>query len=107
MAGSKALAREIATQRITILFHQATLAAAKEPELSRSYVRLLRRISAHYKVKLGSRIRNSICSRCNTMLVPGLTATVTLASSKSFAAYRCMNCGAERHLFYRRRQSRQ
>ena len=105
MAGSKALVREIAAQRILILFHQAELAAAKEPALSRSYISLLRRISTHYKVRLGARIRSSLCGRCNTVLIPGLTASVTIASSKGFAVYKCRNCGAEKHIFYRKRSA--
>ncbi len=102
---SKALAKQIAGQRIEILLHHARHDAVAEPEQSRSYVRLARRIGAHYRVKLSRKEKDSFCGRCNTMLVPGATATVVVASSKGFVAYRCATCGAEKHVFYRKRNA--
>ena len=66
-----------------------------------SYVRLLRRISSHYRIGLGREMRNALCSKCNSVLVPGLTANVVLASSKGYAVYTCKRCGAERHIIYK------
>lgn len=98
---SKALVKDIARQRISILFGLAERALQDEPELSRSYVRLLRRISSHYRIGLGREMRNALCSKCNSVLVPGLTAKVVLASSKGYAVYTCKRCGAERHIIYK------
>ena len=69
--------------------------------MPRSYVRLLRRISSHYRIGLGREMRNALCSKCNSVLVPGLTANVVLASSKGYAVYTCKRCGAERHIIYK------
>jgi ribonuclease P protein subunit RPR2 len=68
--------------------------------LSARYVRLAREISSHYKVKMKKQERNSFCKKCNSMLIPGKTCTVTLASSKGQAIYKC-RCGAERKIFYK------
>ncbi|MCL4411611.1 hypothetical protein M1329_01615 [Candidatus Marsarchaeota archaeon] len=103
---SKALVKEIARQRISILFDLARRNLRDRPELSREYVVLLRSISAHYRIGLGRDMRNVLCSKCNSVLVPGLTASVVLASSKGYAAYKCMVCGTEKHIVYKRQKGK-
>lgn len=84
-----------------ILFGLATKKIESDSRLSHRYVLLLKKIAAHYKVQTPKRIRNNICAKCNQVLVPGLNATVRVVSSKGYVAYKCSNCGTERHVFYR------
>lgn len=93
--------KEIAAERIPLLFGLALREARRDIGLSRGYIRTLKRISQHYKVHVPNDIDSRICGHCNTVLMPGLTATVRLVSSKGFVSYRCDSCGRERHVFYK------
>ncbi len=77
------------------------IGSEKEPDaLSRRYVKLAREMSSHYKVRLGRSEKHSFCKKCNSMLIPGKTCTVTLASSIGKVIYKC-KCGAETGIFYK------
>ncbi|MCL4373690.1 MAG: ribonuclease P [Candidatus Marsarchaeota archaeon] len=103
----KELVRGIAEERIAILFDLAKKSTIENTgisrNLARSYVKKILLISMHYKVKLPKRVKDSICARCNTVLIPGLNAHVRLASSHSYIALKCDNCGYEKHIFYKGR----
>lgn len=96
------LVKEIAAERIRILYNLAAGMAGKDEALSTEYVKTLRRISSHYKVGIPEDIKDRICKRCNLVLVPGLTADVRLASSKGYVVYACRKCKGENHIFYKR-----
>ncbi|MFI5412319.1 MAG: ribonuclease P protein component 4 [Candidatus Micrarchaeales archaeon] len=96
----KTLVKKIASERIEILFGLADSTIKNDPELSGRYVRSLRKIISHYKVKAPKKINNSICTRCNILLSPGLTSTVRVVSSKRYIAYKCNKCGKEIHVRY-------
>ena len=97
----EAVIKEIAAERILILYDMAVEQAAKDIVLSKLYVRTLRRISSRYKVHLPEEMKGRICRTCNLVLIPGLTASVRLASSKGYMVYRCNICKGENHIFYR------
>ncbi len=71
----------------------------------RKYVKLMLKISTHYRVKMPDKIKESICKNCQSVLVPGLNAKVRLVSSHGYVAYSCNGCGFERHTFYAKRGS--
>ena len=101
MAKSKRpLVRQIAEERIKILFVLAEKTLEEDRPLSSKYVKYLRRIAAHYKVGMPAGIRNRICTKCNLVLSPGLTSSVRVVSSKGYVAYKCLVCGSERHIHY-------
>lgn len=100
-AAKKGVVRTIAAERISILFGLAQKAAQSEPNLMHRYVAELRKICAHYKVKVPARMKNSMCYSCNSVMVPGVNASVRLASSKGYVAYTCASCGSERHVHYK------
>lgn len=95
------IVKEMARERIGRLLklaHDRTVMADAD-QLSRRYVKLAKEMSSHYKVKMDGREKASFCKKCNAMLIPGKTCTVTIASSKGSIIYRC-RCGAERKLYY-------
>ncbi|MEM0150081.1 MAG: ribonuclease P protein component 4 [Candidatus Micrarchaeaceae archaeon] len=100
----KQLVSGIAKQRIAILYGLAKEAATKNtPEelaLSRSYTTKIKLISMHYKVKLPKEIKNSICKKCGSLLIPGLSAQVRIASANHYAIWKCSSCGTEKHIPY-------
>jgi ribonuclease P protein subunit RPR2 len=96
------LVKEIAAERIQILYDLAIGRIDIDAELSSEYVKTLRRISAHYKVGIPENIKDRICKKCNLVLIPGLTASVRLASSRGYVVYACKKCKSENHIFYKR-----
>ena len=102
MSGERgSLIKSIAAERISILYNLAVSQTGKDMELVKDYVKILRRISAHYKVGIPEGIKDRICKRCNLALIPGLTASVRLASSKGYIVYKCGRCRGENHVFYK------
>ena len=99
------LACEIAHARI-----EALLGLARERTktggqgsgaLAKRYVRLARKISSRYRVKIPRKAGSYICRGCNSLLMPGVNARVRLASSKRYIIYKCGDCGKETHVFYK------
>lgn len=90
--------KDIAKERIRILYSLAN--DEPDSELSRKYIKLMKEISRHYKIRLDKKTKSSICKKCNSLLIPGKTAKVRIASSKKYVLYTCLNCGAETHLHY-------
>ena len=100
MEGRRSLIKEIAKERIEILFGLAE--KQKDAKLVGSYLSIMKRIQAHYKVGLPSRIKNRMCSGCGALLMPGLNCTTKIASSRGYVIYRCRACGAENHVRYKK-----
>jgi ribonuclease P protein subunit RPR2 len=94
------IVKKIANERIEILYQLAKESYSTDPELSRSYVKLIKEISSHYKITLDKSIKNNICRKCDTVLIPGQSSTVRTVSSKRFMSYKCNNCGEELHIHY-------
>lgn len=99
------LQKEMALERIGRLFDLA-YAKTEAPDvesrlLARKYMNIARRISLHYKIRLPEEIKNKICKRCNSVLIPGITCAVRV--NKSFVLYKC-NCGRESRIFIRHHQ---
>lgn len=91
--------KEIASERIELLFDHAKNELERNPSLSHTYVRTLKKIGSHYKVPIPKHISNNICTKCNMVLEPGITATVRVVSSKGYVSYKCAKCGKEKHIF--------
>ena len=96
------LIKEVAAARIERLFSLAEkkTEARGSDALAKRYVALARRISSHYKVKLPIEIKNKICKKCNSVLVPGISCTVRIAS-QGYIVYRCA-CGAQKKIFLKK-----
>jgi ribonuclease P protein subunit RPR2 len=94
-AKKSGVVRRIALERIVILYRLAEDTYKTDPDLSRRYLRLVKQISSHYKIKLAKEMKRHICRKCGSLLVPGDTLSVRLASSKRLVMYKCGNCGAE------------
>jgi RNase P subunit RPR2 len=94
------LTSEIVKERIDVLFGLAKECAATDGELSREYVRHMKKISTHCRTKLPKAVKNGICKKCDSVLIPGLSALVRVASSKRYVVYECLACRTEKHLHY-------
>jgi ribonuclease P protein subunit RPR2 len=92
--------KKIAVERIGILYDLAVATYNTDPKLSSQYIKKLKRISAHYRIKLDNNMKRHICKRCGSLLVSGSNLSIKIASSKRLVLYKCLNCGAETRLPY-------
>lgn len=81
---------EIAKKRIKFLFEEAKDVFKKNSKLSDKYIKIARRISMKYKIKLPSELKKKFCKHCHSYLVPGVTCRVRL--HKHRVIYYCLNC---------------
>jgi ribonuclease P protein subunit RPR2 len=95
----------IAKDRINILYNLAYAEFCKNDEdsikLGKRYVKLMFEISMHYKIEIPKVIKQKLCKKCKTILIPGLNCEVVVASSKGYISYKC-KCGNELHNFYKK-----
>lgn len=88
----KRFAKRIAEERIKILFNLAFKVLKENPERSRRYIELLRKIAlkTNYRLK---KLKRKFCKVCNTPLLPGLTARVRLSKKHKTINVTCLFCG--------------
>lgn len=63
--------KQVARERISVLFRQARQAFHEHPEWSNRYVDLARRIAMRQRVRIGHEYRRQYCHYCYAFLVPG------------------------------------
>jgi ribonuclease P protein subunit RPR2 len=82
--------KQIAQERIAVLFEQARLAFAESPDLSNRYVVLARRIAMRQRIRIPQELRRQYCHNCNTFLVPGSNMRVRVHSGNVVVT--CLSC---------------
>ncbi|MEM4397698.1 MAG: ribonuclease P protein component 4 [Candidatus Woesearchaeota archaeon] len=82
--------RENAEKWILRLFSLAEEFFKEYPNLSNRYVKLARKISMKYKVKIPRELKRRFCKHCHSYLYPSLNCRVRLTQKK--VVYYCLNC---------------
>jgi ribonuclease P protein subunit RPR2 len=82
--------REIALERISNLFKEASSAFSHDSSLSNRYVELARKIAMKAKVRIPRELKRRFCKRCLSYLVPSKNCIVRLQNSR--VVYTCLNC---------------
>jgi RNase P subunit RPR2 len=98
----KKLITDIAKERIETLIKEATkIEQGNNPrhDLSKRYLLIAKQIKEHYKIN-DKTFKKAICKQCGTILIPGKSCTVTIASSKRKIIYKCNNCSFETKIHY-------
>jgi ribonuclease P protein subunit RPR2 len=87
-------AKQIAKQRLQILFQQATHTYRANPKLAQSYLQSARKIAMAARLRLPTAYRRRICKKCNMLLVPGETSRVRIRQGREpHVVATCLNCG--------------
>ena len=73
--------KEIATQRILILFDNAVSNARKNPKLAEQQAQIARKISMRFKIKMPGQIRQSFWRKCKKFIVPSISSKVRIGRS--------------------------
>ena len=86
--------KQIARQRIQILFEQAKNVAKSDPKLAAKYVKSARRIAMAAKIRLPLEFRRQTCKNCNALFVHGSNCRVRIKQKReSHVVVTCLNCG--------------
>ncbi|MFH1456204.1 MAG: ribonuclease P [archaeon] len=82
--------KDIAKERITILFQQADKVFSKNKGLANRYVTLARKISMKSKVRIPSELKRKFCKHCYHYFKPSVN--VRIRTQKGKLVYYCLNC---------------
>jgi ribonuclease P protein subunit RPR2 len=87
-------AKQIAKQRIAILFQQAAAIYKTDPALAQNYLLTARKIAMSARLSLPTAYKRCICKKCNSLLVPGETSRVRIKPTReTHIVVTCLNCG--------------
>jgi ribonuclease P protein subunit RPR2 len=104
----KSAAKQIARQRIQVLFQQAKKVYRDNPQLSSRYVETARKIAMAAKIRLPTVYRRQICKNCNMLLVQGTNCRVRIKQKREpHVVVTCLNCGYQTRLLLRKKKEKQ
>jgi ribonuclease P protein subunit RPR2 len=86
--------KQIAAQRIEILFAQAKKVARSDPKLASQYIDSARRIAMAAKIRMPLEFRRQTCKECNNLFVHGVNCRVRVKQKREpHVVVTCLNCG--------------
>ncbi|MCW3996168.1 MAG: ribonuclease P [Candidatus Bathyarchaeota archaeon] len=86
--------KQIARQRIEVLFREAEKIAKADPQLAAQYVCSARRIAMAAKIQLPIEFRRRTCKVCNAVFVHGVSCRVRVKQKREpHVVVTCLNCG--------------
>ena len=97
--------KQIARQRIQILFDQARKIGSSDPRLAMQYVKTARRIAMAARIRLPVDFRRQACRKCNALLVQGFNCRVRIKQKREpHVVVTCLNCGNQTRILLRNRK---
>lgn len=88
--------KQIANQRIEILFEQAKKVVKVNPKLAAQYIGSARRIAMAAKIRLPTEFRRQTCKECNALFVHGVNCRVRVKQKREpHVVVTCLNCGKQ------------
>ena len=82
--------KEIAQERIVILFHQAEKVFSQDKTLSNHYVDLARKIAMKVKTRIPTHLKRRFCKHCYKYLKPGINSRIRTRAGKVIIS--CFEC---------------
>lgn len=93
-ASAMAKTKQIARQRIHMLFHLAKEAVREEPDLAQRYAQIARKIAMRAKIRLPVEYRRLICRHCKSFIYPGVNSRVRVQQRREpHVVVTCLICG--------------
>ncbi|MHA2034182.1 MAG: ribonuclease P [Candidatus Thorarchaeota archaeon] len=90
-------ARRIAKERVNRLWELALETSVHDPERTRRYVEIARRVSRRVRERLPRRIARRVCRGCGTILLPGVNCRVRVRNNRqTHVTVTCLRCGTIR-----------
>ena len=98
-------AKQIANQRIQVLFQQAKKVYRDNPRLSSRYVETARKIAMAAKIRLPAMYRRHVCKNCNMLLVQGDSCRVRIKQEREpHVVVTCLSCGHKTRILLRKKR---
>jgi len=92
----RSAAKQIARQRIQVLFQQAKNLYRDSPQLSSRYIETARKIAMAAKIPLPTVYKRQICKNCNMLLVQGDNCRVRIRQKREpHVVITCLSCGCK------------
>ncbi len=86
--------KDLAKQRMYILFNKSMSVVKIDPELARRYVDIALAISRKSGVPVPRQFRMNYCKKCHSFLMPGVTSRIRLrGKGKKRIVIKCFSCG--------------
>ena len=90
MALDKKKQKEIALQRVRILFKEARTTFNEDPELADNYVKKARKLAMKVNLKFPRELKRKFCKHCYSYLMPGKNCRIRTKNKK--VVYYCLKC---------------
>ena len=95
--------KQIARQRIAILFGEAKKNGKTNPKLAAQYVQSARRIAMAARISLPIEFKGETCRKCNALLVQGYNSRVRIKQKREpHVVVTCLNCGNQTRTLLRK-----
>ena len=86
----KSKQKEIAKERVKILFQQAEEVFSKDKALAHRYVTLARKIAMKVKIRIPIELKRKYCKHCYKFLMPGVNSRIRTRDGKVIIS--CLEC---------------
>jgi ribonuclease P protein subunit RPR2 len=99
--------KQIAMQRIEVLFKQADEVCRVNPCLAAKYVHSARKVAMSARMCLPAEFRRRACKNCNALLVQGVNCRVRIQQKREpHVVVTCLNCGNQSRILLRKKKDR-
>jgi ribonuclease P protein subunit RPR2 len=96
--------KQIARQRIEILFAQAKKVAKADSKLAAQYVLSARRIAMAAKIRLPVEFRRETCKECNSLFIYSVNCRVRIKQKREpHVVVTCLNCGNQTRILLKKK----
>ena len=96
--------KQIARQRILILFEQAKKVYKTNPKLAMQYVDSARKIAMAAKTRLPIEFKSGTCKKCNSLFVHGVNCRVRIKQKREpHVVVTCLNCGKQTRILLKKK----
>ncbi len=93
-------AKQIAKERIEILFNLAKEIFNENPKFADRYVFIARKIAMRFNIKLTKEQKKKFCHKCYSYLYPGKNCIIRTNPKTKCVEYLCKNCGKKTRYGY-------
>ena len=99
--------KQIARQRILILFEQAKKICKANPELAVQYVFSARKIAMAAKTCLPLEFKRGTCRKCNSLFVHGVNCRFRVKQKREpHVVVTCLNCGNQTRMLLDKKEQK-
>jgi ribonuclease P protein subunit RPR2 len=86
--------KQIARQRVDILFEQATTVSKTNPQLATEYIKTAKKVAMSARLPLPTKYKRHVCKHCNTLFITGFNCRVRIQPKREpHIVATCLNCG--------------